>query len=283
MHDLGLVEWDEPYVKRMNRGIILGPDSRKMSKRWGNVVEPDNYVKELGADTVRMYLAFIGPYNEVGAYPWDPKGIMGVKRFLDKVWRFFVPVIARSGATKQSHGTREIAARPAGARNDKNLDQLLHRTIKKVTGDIENFKFNTAVSALMILVNELSAQPSTFNIQHSEIFPKLLAPFAPYLAEELWQKTRTYYRTSTMIHREFRSIHQEPWPEYDEKLVEADITNIPVQINGKHRATIKISKVAPQGEVEKIARESAALKTLLAGKKVKKVIYVKGKIINFVV
>ncbi|MDP3741487.1 MAG: leucine--tRNA ligase [bacterium] len=253
MYDLGLVPWDEPYVKRMNRGIILGPDGRKMSKRWGNVVDPDKYVHELGADTVRMYLAFIGPYNVVGAYPWDPKGIMGARRFLEKTWRFF----------------QNFQFTISNFQSNTEIIKLLNKTVKKVTEDIESFKFNTCVSALMILMNEFSTSSNSIKKGDLEIFLKLLAPFAPHIAEELWQE---------LGHK--TSIHIEPWPRYDKKLIIEDTVNIPVQINGRHRATIQIPKNSSQADAEASAKLAA--QSHLLGKAVRKVIYVPGKIINFV-
>lgn len=260
MHNLGLLKWDEPYAVRRNRGLILGPDGQKMSKSRGNVVNPDEYVKELGADTVRMYLAFIGPYNEVGAYPWDPKGIMGIRRFIEKVWRLF----------ENSKFKNQNAKLQSKIQND--AEKLLHKTIKKVTEDIEAFKFNTAISALMVLTNEMGSRKQEAGIRELETFLKLLAPFAPHITEELWHQLE--HKTS---------IHKEPWPQYDKKLVKEELVNLPVQINGKLRSTIKLAADASEEEARELASKDKNVAKHLAGKTIKKVIYVKGKIINFVV
>jgi leucyl-tRNA synthetase len=239
MYDLGLVAEAEPYLRRMNRGLIMGPDGQKMSKSKGNVIDPDEEVKRLGADVVRMYLAFIGPYNEVGAYPWTPSAAMGVRRFLERVWRL------------------EPTNGPVGS-----LETLLNQTIKKVGEDIASLKMNTAVSAMMILLNELEKNPTKTAY---DTFIKLLAPFAPHMANELAER---------------HGIDLSAWPQFDPAKLAAATVTVGVQVNGKLRATVEIAPDAPEEEVLAAARAAAG--KWLAGPE-KRAVYVPGKIISLVV
>ena len=240
MYDLGLVGEQEPYLRRMNRGLIMGPDGQKMSKSRGNVIDPDEAVKELGTDTVRMYLAFIGPYNEVGAYPWTPSAAVGVRRFLGRVWRLEPKDIEASGP----------------------LTALLNQTIKKVGEDIANLKMNTAVSALMILLNELEQSPAQ---EAYKTFIQLLAPFAPHICAELAER---------------RSFSLSSWPSYDETMLASAKAQVAVQINGKSRGVIELAHDAPEDEALVAAKEAAG--KWLDGKP-KKVVYVPGRVINIVI
>ncbi|MEK7068347.1 MAG: class I tRNA ligase family protein, partial [Patescibacteria group bacterium] len=247
MHDLGLVSDSEPYIRRMNRGLIMGPDGQKMSKSRGNVVDPDAAVQELGADTVRMYLAFIGPYNEVGAYPWTPGGAVGVRRFLDRAWRL-VP--------------EDIPASPE-------LEMLVHQTIKKVGDDIAALKMNTAVSALMILLNKLEegAPKDAY-----KIFIQLLMPFAPHIAHELAERAGWDWSGSPPAGG---------WPAYDEAQLVAAQLVVAVQVNGKVRATVSLAADAPEDEA--LAAAKAAAAKWIGKSEVKKAVYVPGRVINFIV
>jgi len=248
LFDLGLVAEKEPYTRRMNRSLILGPDGQKMSKSRGNVIDPDEVVARLGADTVRMYLAFIGPYNEVASYPWNPDGVVGVRRFLERVWR--------ASETVKKTGT-------------PSLDNVLHKTIKKVGEDISALKFNTAISALMIFLNAVEKEKQIGKEQWG-VFMRMLAPFAPHIAEELWKEAGNR-----------KSVHLEKWPKYDaSKLKDAMIT-IAVQINGKTRGEVSVSGDADKETVEKAAREVMAAR--LEGKQVSRTIVVPGRLVNFVV
>ncbi|MDP2648380.1 MAG: class I tRNA ligase family protein, partial [bacterium] len=249
LHDLKLVKDAEPYTRRMNRSLILGPDGQKMSKSRGNVVDPDEVVKRLGADTVRMYLAFIGPYNEVSSYPWNPNGVAGVRRFLERVWKL----------------GQDIKTSGAG---DKEIEILLHKTIKKAGEDILAQKFNTAISQLMIFVNaaEKSKAPGK---KEWAAFLRLLAPFAPHISEELWNK---------IGHK--KSIHLEKWPEYDPRLLHEDTMRIAVQVDGKTRGEASVPSDADKEGMEKAAR--AAVASRLDGKEVARVIVVPGRLVNFV-
>ena len=246
LFDLGLVADSEPYKKRMNRSLILGPDGQKMSKSRGNVIDPDDVVERFGADTVRIYLAFIGPYNEVSSYPWNPDGVVGIRRFLERIYRVEKIVVVE---------------------NIPALDSLLHKTIKKVREDISALKFNTAVSALMILLNEIEKIGKLGKGQW-QIFLKLLAPFAPHLAEELWRAQRND-----------GSIHLESWPVYDAAHLADSIQTIAVQIDGKTRGEIIVPSGTPRELVEKSARD--AVGSRLEGKNVARTIYVAGRIVNF--
>jgi len=260
LFDLGLVNEVEPFSQRMNRGLILGPDGQKMSKSKGNVVDPDEQVEKVGSVTVKMYLAFIGPYNETGQYPWDLGGVVGIRRFLERVWRLKSEIL---NSKSETNSKSEI-------QNSK-LENLLHKTIKKVTEDIQNYKFNTAISAMMILLNQLESEKAQVGKSEFEIFLKLLAPFAPHMTEEIWHK---FGHT--------KSIHLEEWPKYDESKIKEENANIVVQINGKIRAQFE----APVGISESDAKEKAEtmpeVQKWLENKEIKKVIFVPNKIINFV-
>jgi leucyl-tRNA synthetase len=265
MHELGLIEFNEPYIKRMNRGLILGPDNRKMSKSRGNVIDPDEYVKALGADTVRMYLAFIGPYHEVGAYPWNPKSILGIRRFLDRVWDLITQINLRMKSRNNAKIRKGIG------KDSQRYSRITHQTIKKVTEDIEAFKFNTAIAQLMIYVNELiKFRNNNLLIINYQLLITLLAPFAPHFAEELWEKLG--YNTS---------IFTEKWPKYNAKLARIEEIELVIQVNGKVRDKIKAAADVSEAEAKNLALSSARIKLLLKTRP-KKIIFVPGKLINIV-
>ena len=249
LFDLGLATEPEPYKVRMNRGIILAEDGRKMSKRWGNVVNPDEQVANVGADAVRMYLAFIGPYNEVGSFPWSTNGLVGVRRFLERAWAL---------ATKVEPLFPKVQP----------LETLLHQTIQKVSENIENMKFNTAVSALMIFVN--TAEKGGAGKLQFESFLKLLAPFAPHMTEELWER---------LGHT--RSIHLEPWPAYDSAKAVSETVTVAIQIGGKTRGVVSVPRGAGEEEVLAEARKDDKILKYLYFEP-KKVIFVQDRILNLV-
>lgn len=257
LFDIGIVPTSEPYAKRTSHGLILGEDGDKMSKSKGNVINPDDVVNEYGADTFRVYEMFMGPFDQ--ATPWDTKGILGVRRFLDKVWHACDDEVT----VKEKVEPQEI-------------EQLLHKTIKKVTEDIENMKFNTAVSQMMIFINEFNkAKGSLDDKQKSEYrktFLKILSPFAPHICEELWH---------ALGEKDF--IAKEPWPEYNPELVKESVIEVPIQINGKVRSKILVAKDASEEEVKEKALADEKIKTWLKGKEIKKFVYVKGRIVNIVV
>lgn len=250
LHDLGLVDHNEAYVIRRNRGLILGPDGEKMSKSKGNVIDPDAIVNRLGADTVRMYLAFMGPYGTVASFPWDPNGVVGVRRFLERVW-----------AAQEKVGTQATG---------ELLLKTLHKTIKKVSEDIEKFSFNTAISSMMIFMNEFDKQ-AILHKDDWKIFLRLLASFAPHVTEELWNMLG-----------ETESIHCSAWPEYSESLVVDNSVTLGVQVNGKVRAEIMLSVDATESEVREQVLAITEVQKWIDNKSIKKFIYIPKKIISVV-
>ncbi len=247
LHKLGLAVQNEPYKRRANHGMILGPDGNKMSKSKGNVVDPDEQVQLVGADTVKMYLAFMGPY-ENSSYPWDPGGVAGLRRFLERAY----------GLTEHIVDTES-----------KETTTLLHKTIKKVSKDIEEFKFNTAISALMIFMNH--SEKAGLTNESYLAFLRMLAPFAPHLTEEIWHEEGNE-----------TSIHTAEFPTYDTELAKDDTVTIGVQINGKHRGEITIAPDATQKEAEAAVAGNDLLAARLLQKPCKKIIYVPGRILNFI-
>jgi leucyl-tRNA synthetase len=219
-----------------------------MSKSKGNVIDPDKEVERLGADTVRTYLAFIGPYNEVGAYPWNPDASVGVRRFLERVWKL-------KGKVGDS----------------KSENTLLHQTIKKVGEEIVSMKMNTAVSALMILVNALQSQEKISQEEYETLL-KLLAPFAPHMTEELWRE---------LGHA--TSIHEEAWPKYDESKLVSNESMIVVQVNGKVRSSFIAEPGIGESEALKKAMSLPDVQKWVGDKTVKRSVFVPGKLVNIVI
>ncbi len=255
--DIGAVPKEcgsEPYKKRTSHGLILGESGEKMSKSRGNVVNPDDIVGEFGADVMRLYEMFIGQFNQ--AVPWDTKGILGMKRFLDRVWAYAVM------KSKVKNQKLKI--------NDREILQLLHQTIRKVTEDIEGMHFNTAISALMILFNKMSAYE--FRKEIFEDFLKLLSPFAPHITEELWQ-----------MFGNKKSILHEAWPRYEEKYLESSEFNIVIQVNGKVRDIISIEGDFSEEEIMALALASPKVQRHAAKERIVKKIYVPKKLLNIVV
>jgi len=249
LFDIGVVNYKEPFMKLMNLGMILGSDGRKMSKRWGNVVNPDDVVKNVGADTLRVYESFMGPFDQEIA--WSTDNMVGSRRFLDKVWKLQEKVV--------KNRTTE----------NKEFDSLLHKTIKKVTDDIMNFGFNTAISTFMIFVN--AAEKNEITKADYEIILKLLAPFTPHMAEEIWANLGNK-----------KSIHLEDWPKYDASKLVADKILVNVQINGKPRATFEMPINSTQEEVEKIAFAREDVSKWIVGKEITKKMFIKGKILSLI-
>jgi leucyl-tRNA synthetase len=254
LHDEGYLTFEEPFLKLRHQGLIQGTDGQKMSKSRGNVVNPDDIVAEFGVDTLRLYEMFMGPFED--GSPWDTRGILGSERFLKRFWKYFDMV--RSGEKKSANP--EVNARAA-----------LHKTIKKVGEDIEGFKFNTAISALMILLNELEkAEPLAPEDMKSLL--KLIHPFAPHMAQELWsQAGGTTY------------LDFEPWPTYDAALINEEKIKLVLQINGKTRDILEVSTSITEAEANALALESDKIKGGLAGATPKKIIYVDKKLVNIVV
>lgn len=248
LHDLGFVKDSEAYAIRRNRGLILGPDGNKMSKSKGNVIDPDEIVQKLGADTVRLYLAFMGPYGITANYPWDPNGVVGVRRFLEKVWRLSAKI----------------------ENNESNEKTLFNKTIKGITEDIEEYKFNTAISKMMILCNAWEKSES-ISIDEFKTLLKLLSPFAPHMTEELWH-----------VLGESTSIHTTSWPIFDtNELTEENIT-LGIQINGKARAEITVAMDEAEESVKQKVMQLPQVIKYTEGQTIKKFLYIPGKIINIV-
>jgi len=252
LHDIGLVPVPEPYKKRTAHGLILGEGGIKMSKSKGNVVNPDVIVKEFGADALRLYEMFLGPFDQ--AIAWDNYGMQGIERFLNRLW----VLCHRGGFTMEGWKTREF---------------LVNRAVQKVTSDIENMHFNTAISYLMVFLKEEGGLLEKYpNRRSIETFLKLLAPFAPHITEELWYK---------LGHR--TSIHIEPWPTYDSNLPAGKTFTLVIQINGKVRHTMEAPNGMSEDEAKNLALQIEKVQQFLGGKEPKKVIYVKGRLINFVI
>ena len=258
LYDLGYVPQEEPFTKLVNQGMILAENSEKMSKSRGNVVNPDDVIAEHGADAFRMYEMFMGPLEDVK--PWNTKGIVGISRFLERVWNLF-PLL-----TKEGQGEVLNDVENKGRVNA--LETILHKTIKKVGEDIENMRFNTAISAMMVLVNESKGISKEF----LEKFLLILSPFAPHMAEELWTK---------LGHKE--SIFKEAWPKYDESKIRDEEVELVVQINGKIRAKLKLPADTSEAEAVKVAKSDENVKKYLDGVEIKKTIFVANKLISFVI
>lgn len=272
LQKMGKVHFSEPFLSLRHQGTILGPNGQKMSKSRGNVVDPDEQVKKYGSDTVRMYLCFMGPYHQGG--PWHPQGIVGIYRFLQRVWNLvenFSPHLNSPQPKVKEEESRE-------------LEKLFHKTIKKVSEDIENFRFNTAISSLMILVNELSGKREQLNKNNLETLLLLLAPFAPHLTEELWQKLKGIGRTADFSgFKAEDSIHNQAWPKYNPKLIKEETFTLVIQINGKVRDKIEVQGEISQKRAEELALSQEKIKRWLEGKKIKKIIFIPRRLVNFVI
>ncbi|MBU4479970.1 leucine--tRNA ligase [Patescibacteria group bacterium] len=264
MHKIGLISFDEPFLKLRHQGMVLDAQGKKMSKSKGNVVNPDEMIKRFGADSVRTYMLFAAPLED--EVIWNENNIVGIYRFLEKVWKIKSVVFASSGATAEERGN------PASSLEKQNkVKNLLHKTIKKVSGDIENLKYNTAVSSMMILINEME-KVEEINKEDYESFLKLLSPFAPHITQELWEQLGNE-----------SLIQNESWTEYNKDLAKDDTYKIAVQVNGKVRDEIEIEEGTDEEDVKKKAFESKIIQKWLEGKEPKKVIYVKNRILNVVV
>ena len=250
LYNKGVVPVKEPFAKLRHQGMILGTNGEKMSKSKGNVINPDDMVKEYGADSLRIYEMFMGPIES--SKPWDPNGIEGCKKFLDRVWRLYAE-------------SNKIQDKP-----NSSLEKLYHFTVKKVTEDYETMNYNTAISQMMIFVNSVNKE-DVFPKEYAEGFLKLLNPVAPHITEELWSTVLGHNNT----------ISYEPWPKYDESKTKNDIFNLPIQVNGKLRNSIDIEFNLPEEEVKKLVHEK--MDNYLSDKTIIKEIYVKNRIYNIVV
>ncbi len=261
IRDLGLVPGNEPFLRLFNQGQILGPDGHRMSKSRGNVVPPDEQVGRYGADTFRCYLMFIGPWDEGG--PFDTKGISGVDRWLNRVWNIVLTEPQTLTVDPASH--REVR-------------RLTHKTIRRVTEDMESFRFNTLIAALMEMANGMGRARDAGSVDLAawneaiESLLLMLAPLAPHIAEELWTRTGRPY-----------SVHQQQWPSWDPNLAREDEVTLVVQVNGKVRDRIQVAAGIGAGEAKELAMSSPLVKRHVEGTPVRKIIYVPGKLVNIVV
>jgi leucyl-tRNA synthetase len=260
LHDAGMVDFDEPAPNLKNQGVMHAPDGKRMSKSKGNVITPDSVAAQYGADTLRGYLCFICPFE--GDAIWDPQGINGIHRWLTRVWDLCQPVAA-SGEDRQ----------PAA----EELRRAVHKTSKKVGSDLEGYAFNTAVSALMELANlmqrvrpDLEGSPTWRWAVEQMLL--LLAPIAPHLTEELWER-----------HGHEGSIHQQPWPDYDEALTIDDVVTVVVQVNGKLRDRLEVPRGEESESVKEQALASPRVQPHIEGRQVVKIVAVPDKLVNIVV
>jgi leucyl-tRNA synthetase len=252
LFDLNFVPSLEPYAKRCSHGMVLAQDGQKMSKSFGNVVNPDEIINKFGADTLRIYEMFMGPFDQV--ISWNNEGVEGCWRFLNRVWK-----LAKENVDDQ--------------KMKSSLSIKLHQTIKKVSEDLDEMKFNTAVAVMMEFINEWSHQ--FLGKKEIEMFLKVLSCFAPYLTEEIWVE---------VLGNKF-SVHQQDWPKYNQALIKEEKATVIIQINGKLRGELEFSanEAKDKDKIEKTAQKEANVAKYLEGQKIKKVIFIPGKIINFVV
>jgi leucyl-tRNA synthetase len=254
LYDIGIVSTKEPFQKLFNQGMILGEGNEKMSKSKGNVVNPDDIVESHGADTLRLYEMFMGPLE--ASIAWSTTGLDGSRRFLDRIWRLFV----------EENG--QLNPKIQDGEEASNLEKVYHQTVKKVTEDYEGIRFNTAISQLMVFINE-SYKATVLPKEYMEGFVKLISPIAPHLAEELWEK---------LGHE--GTVSYEAWPAFNEAKLVDDEVEIVVQVNGKVKAKLMVANDATKEALEQIAMEE--IKDQIEGKTVRKVIAVPGKLVNIV-
>jgi leucyl-tRNA synthetase len=252
LYDLDYVSTPEPFKKLINQGMILGEDNQKMSKSRGNVVNPDKVITDYGADSMRLYEMFMGPLE--ATKPWNTQGVEGVHRFLNKLWRAVID---------ESDSIKDVDA-------DEETQRLLHQTIKKVTGDIENFRFNTAISQMMIFVNHLG-KLETKPKKVIDAFVLVLAPFSPHITEELWARSGNK-----------NTLAYEKWPKYDENLAREKEIELAVQVLGKIKDKIVVSADADEEEIKQKALACEKVASAIAGKEIKKIIVIKSRLVNIV-
>jgi leucyl-tRNA synthetase len=266
LFDLGYLSKSEPFQRLVNQGVILGEDGQKMSKSRGNIVNPDDVIDQHGADAFRCYEMFMGPLEQMK--PWSMRGVEGVARFLARVWRLLM--------TENQAGEWELSKKIKAVDAIKSQQKLLHATIKKVTGDIESFSFNTAISQMMIFVNAFT-NAETIALSAMRTFLILLNPFAPHISSELWERLSAEFGDAR------GDVSQQSWPAYDERLLIEDEVEIVIQINGKLRDRMKMPIVATEEELKAVALSNPKVQERIAGKAVRKVIVVPKKLVNIVV
>lgn len=256
LYDIGVVPTKEPFQKLYNQGMILGENNEKMSKSKGNVVNPDDVVEKFGADTLRVYEMFMGPLD--ASIAWNENGLEGSRKFLDRVWRL---IMDEDGKVRDRITTI----------NDGSLDVVYHQTVKKVTEDFEQLRFNTAISQMMVFVNE-AYKAKTLSVNYIKAFVQLLAPIAPHMGEELWSN----------LTKSDEGISYVAWPWYDEKFLVEDEIEVVFQVNGKLRAKAQTSKEISKADLELLAMSNEKIKESIEGKTIRKVIVVPGKLVNIV-
>ncbi|MER2002130.1 MAG: leucine--tRNA ligase [Carnobacterium inhibens] len=256
LYDIGVVPTKEPFQKLYNQGMILGGNNEKMSKSKGNVVNPDDVVEKFGADTLRMYEMFMGPLD--ASIAWSENGLEGSRKFLDRVWRL---IMDEDGKVRDRITTF----------NDGSLDVVYHQTVKKVTEDFEHLRFNTAISQMMVFVNE-AYKATALPVNYIKSFVQLLAPIAPHMAEELWAN----------LTNSNESISYVVWPTFDEKFLVEDEIEVVFQVNGKLKAKAQASKEISKEDLETLAMNNEKIKEAIDGKTIRKVIVVPGRLVNIV-
>jgi leucyl-tRNA synthetase len=270
LRDAGYLDFDEPFIKLRHQGMILGPDGLKMSKSKGNVIDPSAEVDKYGADALRMYLAFMGPFDQGG--PWNPNGLVGARRFLDKFYDFVSRVNPEKG---DWHNGVMVSA----DENEVRLARITNKLIQKVSVDLSEMKFNTCISAFMEALNSYVELEKDLPIEkHNSKWREALgqtllvmAPFAPHLTEELFEKLGFE-----------GSIHVQQWPTFDKKLLTDELVTVAVQVNGKLRDQVLVVPGVKEAEVLKLAKESEKISAYLTGKKITKSFYVQDKILSIV-
>ena len=266
LRDLGFLNFDEPFLSLVHQGTILGPDGNRMSKSRGNTISPDEYVRKYGSDIFRMYLGF--GFNYVDGGPWSDDGIKAISRFASRIER-----LVESLAEQKSKVSRTDMDK-----DDKELNFVRHTAIKGATQDTDRFQFNTSISRCMELVNALYKYDAEVKVKNIQLFEdtikdlvKLVSPFAPHFAEEMWEQLGYEY-----------SIFNQNWPEFEENALIKDTIELAVQVNGTVRGKIEISADADNSEAEATALADEKIKPFLDGKEIKKVIVVKGRLVNIV-
>jgi leucyl-tRNA synthetase len=248
LFDEGLVNYEEPFTKLQHVGLIIGEDGRKMSKRWGNVINPDDVISEHGADSMRVYEMFMSPFSEACA--WSSKSVVGSRKFLERIEKIEI----------------------SDTTDSKKILSLLHKTIKKVGDDVESFKHNTAISQMMIFVNAIYDEKKSLSLDSYQKFLIILSPFAPHLAEELWERSGNK-----------TSIFTTSWPKYDEELIKDESFTLAIQVNGKVRATLDMAAESLEEEIKDAAMKDENVKKWIDGKEIVKIVYVKGKLLSIVI
>ncbi len=261
LFDAGYIDFDEPFAKMRHQGLILGPDNQKMSKSKGNVINPNEVFDEYGADTLRMYEMFMGPFDQ--SKPWSTSSIKGVRRFLDRVWNL-----------------QELVTNNEYYEGGMKVEVALHKLVKKVGEDIESYGFNTCVSEFMKFVNLVEEVKGIHNVQYSW-FLRVLAPFAPFLTEEIWSSGKHSEDKKTIPN--IVSVHLQPWPEYMPELLVEDTVTIGVQINGKVRGEVELSMTETEENAKQIVTELDFVKRYVEGKTINKFVYIPGRVVNVVI